>query len=135
MHHLVKLFLELSTHLGNSLFWFILVLRSCRGGCLKSSCFNRKWGQEKYIDSSLVLYSPCNKIPSTAIENLFELLTKQSALPSICNIFFPPTQSFFNEISVVNKEEQSSTISSICFVECHRFLIQVFISAREALPR
>ena len=43
MHHLVKLFLELSTRLRNSLFWFILALRSCRDGCLKSSCYICIW--------------------------------------------------------------------------------------------
>ena len=26
-------------NLRNSLFWFILALRSCRGGCFKSSCY------------------------------------------------------------------------------------------------
>ena len=47
------------------------------------ACFNRKWGQKKYIDSSLVLYSLCNKIQSTAIPNLFKLLKERRVLLSI----------------------------------------------------
>ena len=51
-----------------------------------------------------MLYSLCNKIPSTAVPNLFELLTKQSALLSICNILFPPTQSFSMTIALLTKK-------------------------------
>ena len=86
------------------------------------------------VRKSILILHLCFILPAIKYDQqlsqiFFRFLTKQRALLSICKAMFScspfPNPVIFNDNSIVNKEEQCSCISSTCFVECHRFLIQV----------